>query len=76
MRMASPVKQDGAAYQMPIPGSGHTIVEFNASGEWQRVEILLTEFPGFDPKGAMAFFLGSPGELGPFWLEIDNVALE
>ena len=52
------------------------IVEFNAAAEWKRVEIRLTEFPGFDPKGAMAFFVGSPGELGPFWLEIDNVALE
>ena len=57
-------------------GQMPAIVEFNASGDWQRVEIPLTEFPGFDPKGAMAFFLGSPGELGPFWLEIDNVALE
>ena len=57
-------------------GQMPAIVEFNASAEWKRVEIRLTEFPGFDPKGAMAFFLGSPGELGPFWLEIDNVALE
>lgn len=57
-------------------GQMPAIVEFKASAEWKRVEIRLTEFPGFDPKGAMAFFLGSPGELEPFWLEIDNVALE
>ena len=56
-------------------GQMPAIVEFNASADWQRVEIPLTEFPGFDPQGAMAFFIGSPSELGPFWLEIDNVAL-
>lgn len=56
-------------------GQMPAIVEFTAAADWQRVEIPLTEFPGFDPKGAMAFFIGSPSELGPFWLEIDNVAL-
>ena len=52
------------------------ITEFHAGAEWQRIEIPLTDFPGFDPKGATAFFIGSPGDLGPFWLEIDNVELK
>ena len=52
------------------------ITEFQASAEWQRITIPMADFPGFDPEGAMAFFVGSPGELGPFWLEIDNVGLE
>ncbi|MDE0661179.1 MAG: amidohydrolase family protein [Gammaproteobacteria bacterium] len=56
-------------------GQMPAIVEFKASAQWQRVELPLTGFPGFDPEGAMAFFIGSPSELGPFWLEIDNVAL-
>ena len=56
-------------------GQMPAIVEFSASAEWQRVEIPLTDFPGFDPRGAMAFFIGGPGDLGSFWLEIDNVEL-
>ena len=56
-------------------GQMPAITEFEAGIEWQRVEIQLSEFPGFDPRGAMAFFIGGPGELGPFWLEIDNVEL-
>ena len=56
-------------------GQMPAIVEFNASAEWQRVEIPLAGFPGFDPQGAMAFFIGSPGDVGTFWLEIDNVEL-
>ncbi|MDE0177165.1 MAG: amidohydrolase family protein [Gammaproteobacteria bacterium] len=56
-------------------GQMPAIMEFTAAADWQRVEIPFAEFPGFDPKGAMAFFIGSPSELGPFWLEIDNVAL-
>ncbi|MCE2424214.1 MAG: hypothetical protein J4F45_03790, partial [Pseudomonadales bacterium] len=56
-------------------GQMPAITEFEAGIEWQRVEIQLSEFPSFDPRGAMAFFIGGPGELGPFWLEIDNVEL-
>ena len=32
-------------------GQMPAIVEFNAAADWQRVEIPLTGFPGFDPKG-------------------------
>ena len=52
------------------------ITAFQAGAEWQRIEIPLRDFPGFDPKGATAFFIGGPGDLGPFWLEIDNVELK
>ena len=51
------------------------IAEFEAGTEWQRITIPMADFPGFDPQGATAFFIGSPAELGSFWLEIDNVEL-
>jgi len=56
-------------------GQMPAIVDFAAGEEWRRIEIPLSAFPGMDPRGASAFFIGGPDAIGEFWLEVDNVAL-
>ena len=55
-------------------GRTPAIVDFKATAEWQRQEIPLSAFRSLDPQGTMAFFIGGPGEPGPFWLAPPNAS--
>ena len=77
--LAFDARGEGATYQAMAFGESlgmrPAAAPFGAGEEWGRVEIPLSSFRGLDPSGAWAFFIGGPTDLGPFWLEIDNVEL-
>lgn len=48
---------------------------FDVGASWSEVRFDFADFPGVDPSGLMAVFLGVSGRAGPFALDVDDVVL-
>jgi len=51
------------------------VVQHPLTTEWTTLEIPFADFPGADPSGLMAFFIGQAGRAGTFKIQIDDVEI-